>query len=252
MAGYIKVWTTLKNNEAMLSLPLNARGAYLWLILTCKEQRDDGWIFHRNFAALAGDWGCDDSTAAKILRKLADNSLLTYSQNEQGVLSVNIPNYKHWQNLDVKGVVEKSRKIPRKIAPLKPDQSKPDQTKAIVSDNGHREAVDYFCKKYQENLGIPYDFKGAKDGTAIKRLLTTYKLDGLKILIDQLFLTQDTFITGQAGQSIGVLAACSNKLAQEASRQNRPLEQFSPKTRTTIKNLQEVLNDREKQRTENS
>ena len=128
MAGYVKMWTTLRNNVGFLALSCNARGAYMQLILAAKEQRDDGTVCYRNVAALGADWGCDRATSAKILRKLSDNSLCTYTQNGQGVLTIKVANYMKWQELTVREIVENSKKSPREITPLRPDQTKPDQT----------------------------------------------------------------------------------------------------------------------------
>lgn len=122
------MWTTLRNNEGFLALSCNARGAYMQLILAAKEQRDDGTVCYRNVAAMGADWGCDRSTSAKILRKLAENSLCTHTTNGQGVITIKVTNYRHWQDLTVVELVEKSKKNPREIPSLRPDQTKPEQT----------------------------------------------------------------------------------------------------------------------------
>ena len=55
MAGYVKMWTTLRNNVGFLALSCNARGAYMQLIFAAQEQRDDGTVCYRNVAALGAD-----------------------------------------------------------------------------------------------------------------------------------------------------------------------------------------------------
>ena len=148
MAGYVKVWTTIKNNEGFLSLSLQAKGAYLLLLITAKEQRDDGTVFYRNYSAMGADWGCERTTAGKILGKLRENSLLTYTQNGDGVLAITIANYKKWQELDVKTLVANSRKNPREIPPLRPDQTIPYQTIP------YRAVIEHLNLLANKNFGI--------------------------------------------------------------------------------------------------
>jgi len=128
MAGYVKVWTTISDNDKFLSLSLIQRGAYLQLLISAKKGRDDGTIYYRDWTALGSDWGCDRKTSGKILGILQEKSLCTYTQNSDGVIQVEITNYKRWQEIDVKGVREKPRKSPGKIPPLRAKQSKAKHT----------------------------------------------------------------------------------------------------------------------------
>ena len=84
-----------------------------------------------------------------------------------------------------------------------------------------KSAVDYFCVSFEKKFEIKYDFKGDRDGATIKRLLGSYGLPTLKQIIDQLFVTDDDFVAKQAGRTIGVLSACSNKLAQEVAKKRK-------------------------------
>jgi type II secretory pathway pseudopilin PulG len=78
----------------------------------------------------------------------------------------------------------------------------------------HKEAVEYFCTKYQAKVGTSYLFQGGKDGTIIKAFLKTWGLEKFKTLTDQFFSSTDPFITGKAGYTLGVMKACANKLNQ--------------------------------------
>lgn len=151
MAGYVKVWTTISDNDKFLSLSLIQRGAYLQLLISAKKGRDDGTIYYRDWTALGSDWGCDRKTSGKILGILREKSLCTYTQNSDSVIQIEIANYKHWQEIDVKGVREKPRNSPGKIPPLKANQSKPKHTKPEhTSADNPPEPVDEFVEKYRE------------------------------------------------------------------------------------------------------
>lgn len=121
-------------------------------------------------------------------------------------------------------------------------------TEAILpkASFGHKEAIAYFSQTYQNKLGIPYNFKGGKDGKHIKSLLATFGLDGLKALIDQLFDTKDEFVQNKAGQDIGVLYACANKLARQLVAKQKGLDKYSPATITTLQNIARIYAERER------
>lgn len=249
MAGYVKMWTWMRHNEVLVSGGLNEKGAFAWLLILCKDQRDDGWIFLRDFPHLASEFGCDVKTARKILGKFQESSLVKYTESDsktRKLLTIEIPNYIEWQELDVKSLVEKSRKNPRKIPPIRPDKTKPNKIRldhSSETSSDHREAIKYFTETYQKEIGAKYDFKSGKDGKLIKDLLKTFNLEQLKALIDQLFKTKDQFIISQAGRTIGILSACSNKLVQEFKRDSLGLSKLSPAGQATMLNLAEVLRE---------
>lgn len=104
----------------------------------------------------------------------------------------------------------------------------------------HVQAVAYFCEEYESWSGVKYDFKGAKDAALVKRLLSTFGLDGFKKIASQIFKSNDSFIS-DTGREIGVLSACANKLMQEASGKKTGMEKLGPHGRATALAMQAVL-----------
>ena len=194
---------------------------YMQLILAAKEQRDDGSVCYRSVTTLGAGMGCDRKTAGKSLGKIAEKSLCTYTKNEDGVLTIILPNYKQWQEIKVEEVREKPRKNPRKIPPLRPDQTRPDQSRAVASpekSGDHPELIQYWVEKYQDKFGVKYDFKDGKDGSAVKRLLKVFELETAKKLVDLIFVSDDPFYRTGGGVTLSILSANSNKLAQQINR----------------------------------
>ncbi len=111
MAGpaYLKIWTTVLHNSKLLPMTLSERGFYLWLLVMCKEQRDDGQVWVRSWSDLGSKCACQGRTACKIVAKLQQVRLLSYTVNDQGTIAIEIPNYKEWQNLEVSEVLQKTR-----------------------------------------------------------------------------------------------------------------------------------------------
>jgi len=137
MAGYLKLWTTLRTNRTFLSLKINARGMYLQLLLACKDQRDDGQVWYKNVAELSQSCSCDARTTVKLLQALSINAaemLITYNINADGTVVIDIPNYIRWQQLDVKEVQQKRRKGATKLQPTRPDQTRLEQTRPEKSN----------------------------------------------------------------------------------------------------------------------
>ena len=143
MAGYVKIWTNMKSDEAFLALSAIQRGIFLQCILTCKTQDDNGYVRYRNMSAAGSDWGCERRTAGKSLGKIRDFSLVEFSISENGTLVIFIPNYVKWQEFTAKEVASNSRqktgKIPEKSRLL--NQTRPDQSRPEQKDKSERKKI---------------------------------------------------------------------------------------------------------------
>lgn len=215
MSGYVKIWTDIFNDEWFTSLSLTERGMWFQLITYCKLSGDTSRINLRSFRAIGALFGCDGKTAANILRKFCDNSALQLDESN-GIISIYLPNYEKHQRLrkpsDRGKVTDNSATNKIRLDKIKEDKVDAPKNPA------HKRMVDYFCQKYQDHFEEKYSFKGGKDGQLMARLLKQWGEEKLKVLIDNLFSTKDSFII-DAGRTVGVLAACDNKLAQESKPQ---------------------------------
>jgi len=111
----------------------------------------------------------------------------------------------------------------------------------------HDKAIEYWCSKYLDRFKIKYDFRGGKDGDAVKRLLATFGLEVFCRIVDQIFVSDDPFYRTGGGLTLTVLKANANKLAQEIVRQDDVLDRFSEKGRKTVINIAKVLQARKRQ-----
>ena len=148
----------MMDDPEFLSLSMGQRGAYVQLIIACKNGRDDGMVSYRDGTALGSAWGCDRKTCGKVLGILAEKSLCTYTKNGSGVITIQLPNYKQWQEMTVDEVRQKRRKNVTKIPSLRPDQIKADQSKAeqtisipfleIIEDLNKKAGTNYRSTSY--------------------------------------------------------------------------------------------------------
>lgn len=129
MAGYVKIWTTIRTNPEFLSLSLSQRGIYLQLIIIAKDQRDDGKIVAK-MSGLCSDCGCDARTLNTTLTKLSQKCMLDFKKTDEGVVEVKLPNYKQWQEFTVNDVIRRKSKNVANMCPTRAEQSKPDQSRA--------------------------------------------------------------------------------------------------------------------------
>jgi len=96
-------------------------------------------------------------------------------------------------------------------------------TKAVTTPSDHKQAVEFWCEQYQEVVGAPYKFAGAKDGKIISTLLKTYNLPQLKAIMLKLLTSDKAFYTkAGGGRTLGVLSACANQLVQELKPDDGP------------------------------
>ena len=87
-----------------------------------------------------------------------------------------------------------------------------------LANADHKMAIEYFCRGYEDKIGVKYAFKGGRDGKLISGLLKQWGLEKLKFLIDTMFTSTDEFYRTKGGYTIGVLSANENRLVQEAKR----------------------------------
>lgn len=163
MASYVKIWTTLLNNQQFLSLSMGQRGMYLQLILHAKNQRDDGSVCFPSVAGLGLACSCERSTASKNLSILKENSLLDYEIDAKKVLTITLPNYMEWQRLKVKDVLSRKRKSRGKLASLRPEQTRPEHTK-VKDDIPYLEIIEDLNK----TVGTNYKHTSEKTRSLIR------------------------------------------------------------------------------------
>jgi len=111
----------------------------------------------------------------------------------------------------------------------------------------HSKLVAYWCRRYEDTYGHPYDFKDGKDGRLVKRLLNRFGFDVTVQLVDALFESDDEFYNAKTGggRTIGVLTANSNKLIQMISSDKSQMSRFSKTTQRSIANLSRALESME-------
>jgi len=85
------------------------------------------------------------------------------------------------------------------VEPPKPGPTPP----VKIPNPDHKEFVKFYCDEYEKRFGVKYGFDGGKDGAIIKRLLSTHGLSKLKEMAVQYFETDDQFIKGNMGHTIG-------------------------------------------------
>ena len=235
MAGpaYLKIWTTVLHNSKLLPLTLSERGFYLWLLVMCKEQRDDGQVFCRSYAALGQNCGCDLRTARKILGKLSQVCLLTHTVDEGGMIVIEIPNYKEWQELEVKEVLQKTRQNAETLHSTTQNtqqQSRAEQSRekktippsAPLAPKKKKEAdprikvfIDYWFQDYGKVFpGEKYVVQGGKDAAAVKRLLGTAPLEDIEKAASWFLRLESNDWLGQLGKEISLFVMKYNEIRQ--------------------------------------
>lgn len=189
---YAKIWTSMFNDNWFISLPCNARGLWIQLVVYAKMVGDTGVVSMRSYSAMAAVCGCDDSSVAKYLRKFAEVGKINLIETGEKSLTIEIVNYDYYQRGDVVSdfkngenspKVEKSEKPKSaKIRPI-PDQTRPDQK--YIGDTACavrpelQEIMDYYNLKTKRNWKLTDARK-----RMLKVRLKTFTVDQLKDAID--------------------------------------------------------------------
>ncbi len=219
MGGYAKAWTDMFDDEWFVGLSNYDRGIYLQLFIYAKQKGDTGTIIERKLSICAALMSCDVRIFRRSLAKMQSSGKLSVVETPVKA-EITITDYEYYQRLKKVEPRKSAAKVQQKCstnAPIRREDKIRAEKITTPDKSGHKEAVVYFCKKYHKHFNIKYDFT-KKDGAIVKRLLGTHGLKTLKLLIDRLFLTDDDFVAKQAGRTLGVLSACSNKLGQEVAK----------------------------------
>jgi len=102
-------------------------------------------------------------------------------------------------------------------------QSTKDTSKDITADKPPKRSkpkpnpdiktfIDAFYDRFQKKTGKKYHVEGAKDATAVKRLLGTYSLNDLTAHMETFFTADDDWTKNKAGYTIGTFASQVNKI----------------------------------------
>ena len=132
--GYVKIWTAMKRNPEFLKMNCLERGAWLQLLLECKDQDDNGYVRAKSVPNLAALLALNRQTCSRLCQKWHDDKIIEVSTLD-GMVQILICNYHKWQQAtagEVRGFLLKSSQkshVPKNKISL-PDQTRPNQTKA--------------------------------------------------------------------------------------------------------------------------
>lgn len=99
-AGYPKIWTTILSERWFVSWTCETRGAYLQLLILAKLNGDTGTFTVPNMTTLTALLGLKRRNGAGLVVKFAHESRTLVSKNEDGTVTVTIPNYLKWQGIE--------------------------------------------------------------------------------------------------------------------------------------------------------
>jgi len=99
MAGYPKIWTTIRHESWFKSLSCLKRGIWLQVILIAKEQSDDGWLCFNNVSHFAAELRSDRSSCEAWLTTEAQQLRINCVEKSKQLLRFQITNYNSSQSV---------------------------------------------------------------------------------------------------------------------------------------------------------
>jgi len=100
MAGYVKIWTCIHQDEWFLGLSLIERGMWYELLVLAKQVGDTGNIFVAKMRELSEKVGADVRTCNKIVAKMHGDGKIVLKKLPNSVIHIQIVNYLKWQELN--------------------------------------------------------------------------------------------------------------------------------------------------------
>ena len=179
-SGWTKNWTDKHYDEWYQGLRLSERGVWDQLPGICKEQRDDGWIFLRNFRAAGQKLGCDGKTAEKILRKFHIDLKVRAEFSANGI-SIFMPTYLYNQQVRRVGDPPHSESRAEKSEKIPPYKIRVDKTRKDKSNPPNETNKIEEFKKAWEGLGfdkpetrLEYDPKQLVDFDTARQMMVNW------------------------------------------------------------------------------
>jgi len=99
MAGYPKIWTTIRHEPWFKKLKITQRGLWYELILIAKEQKDDGNVTFKNISDMAAQTGADRRTVSTWLDREIAQGRAAYIQKCKDLIHIFIVHYNDSQEL---------------------------------------------------------------------------------------------------------------------------------------------------------
>lgn len=158
-------------------------------------------------------WHWSKTKLRTFIAKL-QKDLIIDRKTDRKKTTINIVNYGIYQDSQT---IEKPQNEPKKITQkIHKQEDKEIKKKDILAPQKKsapevKQIIDYYHEKFVIKFGEKPVIDGGKDGSTIKKLLSTYGLERLKGLIDLFLESEDPFILN-SGYTIGVFKSQVNKL----------------------------------------
>jgi len=177
---------------------------------------------------LAICWGWDSKTVRKFLKTLKKNSTIGTTTTNKFTL-ITICNYDRYQSSLSDEESNTPHQIPYQSPHQIPHQAPNNQEvknikKYIASsrkretpNTDHGKAVDYWNEKYLKRFETSYLFKGARDGKAVKNLLTNFGFTMYCKLVDEFLNSDDEWVAKHDKFDLAMLESKANELSQRLS-----------------------------------
>lgn len=166
MAGYPKIWTTLRHEPWFRKLKAVQKCIWYEVIMMSKDQKDDGWVSARNLTTLAADIGCDRGSLRDWMGRESGADRVSHVNESKILLRFYLVDYNDSQQL--KGYKPK-RNAPQAEQSIQAEHTtrlelkadrpaSPDLADKRIPDGTHGDKCDAIikaCKSYL-NLGCSH------------------------------------------------------------------------------------------------
>ena len=99
MAGFVKIWTTLRSQDWYLTAPTAVQKCYMEALLIAKEQQDNGQIRCKNTTNLHRLFTINYRTMCRVIAFMQREHLWDVQTEPNGVVTITITDYHYWQGL---------------------------------------------------------------------------------------------------------------------------------------------------------
>lgn len=99
MAGYPKIWTTIRHEDWFKELSCIQRSIWLQAILIAKEQTDDGWLCFNNATHFASETNTNRTNIDTWVARETQGKRINIARSDKRLLRFFIVNYNESQQV---------------------------------------------------------------------------------------------------------------------------------------------------------
>ena len=239
MAGFVKIWTDILDDEWIKTCNNVQFSFFVKLLVLCKNSSTLPVICCKNRRELSSKLDADERTVTNFCDKCVRDGKLIIEDGQWGGLRITIVNYEKWQRLkrysearytSTKSLQKSPINAKKTALQIRLEEKRREENNILSNKNNlsdvevkkphsliPKDFLEIWDQEHIRIFGVKYSFNGKKEAAIAKRILKDHpNLAELQELIAAFLSKPDEWLD-TAGRTIGIFSTKINQLLQQKS-----------------------------------